>query len=78
MLTIIQIIKCFQCSVDINLINCSIYIQGCLPYKIPPCDHKIINRTRPRCDMNYIYPKCVDKCDKGYKIPFSKDLHFGK
>lgn len=37
-----------------------------------------MNGTRPSCDASEDHtPKCVEQCEKGYKIVYKKDRHFG-
>ncbi|GLV32083.1 Cathepsin B [Carabus blaptoides fortunei] len=52
--------------------------QGCQPYEIPPCEHHV-NGSRPSCNGDdHGTPKCQRACEKGYPVPYKKDLHFGK
>lgn len=51
--------------------------QGCQPYEIAPCEHHV-NGTRPACEEGGSTPKCHKQCEDGYRVPFKKDLHFGK
>ncbi|VVC33805.1 Cysteine peptidase, cysteine active site,Peptidase C1A, papain C-terminal,Cysteine peptidase [Cinara cedri] len=50
---------------------------GCIPYEVAPCEHHV-NGTRGPCKEGGKTPACVKKCQDGYKIPYEKDLHFGK
>lgn len=61
---------------SINYICYSYLIQGCIPYEISPCEHHV-NGTRGPCKEGGGTPKCVKKCESGYKIPYEKDLHYG-
>ncbi|XP_069692896.1 cathepsin B-like isoform X4 [Periplaneta americana] len=51
--------------------------QGCQPYLIEPCDHHI-NGSRKPCSIPQSTPKCVHKCENGYKISYKEDLRQGK
>lgn len=51
-------------------------MQGCIPYEISPCEHHV-NGTRGPCKEGGKTPKCVKKCESGYKIPYEKDLNYG-
>ncbi|KAJ3662906.1 hypothetical protein Zmor_007223 [Zophobas morio] len=51
--------------------------QGCRPYEIPPCEHHV-NGTRPPCSEGGGTPKCVQRCEDSYKVPYKTDLHYGK
>lgn len=38
-----------------------------------------MNGSRPSCDAEHDHtPKCRRICEKGYKIPYKNDRHFGK
>ncbi|XP_049868834.1 cathepsin B-like [Pectinophora gossypiella] len=52
--------------------------QGCMPYEIPPCDHHVPENRVPCTSDDNETPECVKRCEKGYKIPYKKDKHFGK
>lgn len=52
--------------------------QGCRPYEIAPCEHHV-NGTRPPCNGEEgKTPKCDQKCQKSYNVPYKTDKHFGK
>jgi len=36
-----------------------------------------VNGSRPPCEEGAT-PKCVEKCESGYKVSYNKDKHFGK
>lgn len=52
--------------------------QGCRPYSIEPCEHHV-NGSRKTCagDLDPT-PKCVQKCEDGYSLPYATDKHFGQ
>lgn len=55
-----------------------IYLKGCQPYIIEPCEHHV-NGSRPSCDSKEgKTPKCEHTCQKGYNVPYEKDKHYGK
>jgi len=50
--------------------------NGCWPYPFPPCEHHIPAGKYPVCPKDlYPTPKCVKKCQDGYPVEYSKDLH---
>jgi len=52
--------------------------QGCQPYEIAPCEHHVVG-PRPNCTGEEGHtPKCENTCESGYKVPYEKDLHFGR
>lgn len=52
--------------------------QGCVDYKIEPCEHHV-SGSRPACDGEEgKTPKCQEQCRPGYNVPYKKDRHFGK
>lgn len=51
--------------------------EGCQPYVIAPCEHHV-NGTRLPCTGEGKTPKCENKCQANYNVPFEKDKHFGK
>lgn len=52
--------------------------QGCQPYKIPACDHHVPGHLKP-CGKDITpTPSCSHECEKGYKIHYSRDKHYGK
>nr|CAD7392860.1 unnamed protein product [Timema cristinae] len=63
---------------DIGIVSGGSYNskQGCQPYKIKPCEHHV-NGTRLPCSGEGSTPKCFRSCEKGYDVPYKKDLHFG-
>ncbi|CAH0390838.1 unnamed protein product [Bemisia tabaci] len=56
--------------------------QGCMPYEAKHCSHRMGKDGKfPDCHSynETVVPKCVTACpNKGYKIAFAKDKHFGK
>jgi cathepsin B len=53
--------------------------DGCWPYPFKQCEHHTNKTHYPPCPSQlYPTPDCVDSCQKSYKTPFEKDLHFGK
>lgn len=53
-------------------------MQGCQDYQIAPCEHHVSGQ-RPSCSGEEgNTPKCVQKCQSGYNVPYRKDRHYGK
>ncbi|VEN36813.1 unnamed protein product [Callosobruchus maculatus] len=44
--------------------------NGCMSYPFPRCS--------PSCKERYDSPKCNKKCDKGSKLKYEEDKHYGK
>jgi len=49
--------------------------QGCRPYSIEACEHHV-NGSRKPCSGEGPTPKCVQKCEDGYTIPYESDKHY--
>jgi len=51
--------------------------SGCRPYSIKPCEHHS-NGTRQPCSSSIEpTPSCVQHCESGYDITYTKDKHYG-
>jgi hypothetical protein len=61
----------------LNVIVFYIFIQGCQPYAIAPCEHHV-NGSRIPCEEGRSTPRCVKQCEEGYDVPYNKDKHFGE
>ncbi|KAJ4431891.1 hypothetical protein ANN_20497 [Periplaneta americana] len=66
-----------ECSAIITTLTFVLCLQGCQPYLIEPCDHHS-NGSRKPCSIPQSTPKCVHKCENGYKISYKEDLRQGK
>ena len=54
--------------------------QGCMPYKMPACEHHV-KGNRPSCsDLNPkdLTPACKSKCESTYGKSYKQDKHFAK
>ena len=51
--------------------------EGCVSYKIPPCEHYISGDRTTCTDVNYT-PKCITKCQSGSNLTYANDKHFAK
>nr|AAT02230.1 cathepsin B-like proteinase [Triatoma dimidiata] len=51
--------------------------EGCQPYSIAPCEHHIPG-SRPPCRGEGHTADCRKQCEKGYSIPYDKDLHYAE
>ena len=61
----------------VNVMVFYIFVQGCQPYAIEPCEHHV-NGSRIPCEGGHGTPRCVKQCEEGYDVPYKKDKHFGK
>jgi len=56
----------------------SLFLTGCRPYSIPPCEHHV-NGSRPPCTgEGGETPKCSRHCEPGYSPSYKEDKHYGK
>uniref|UniRef100_A0A1B6C2V6 Peptidase C1A papain C-terminal domain-containing protein n=2 Tax=Clastoptera arizonana TaxID=38151 RepID=A0A1B6C2V6_9HEMI len=51
--------------------------QGCVPYKIAPCEHHV-NGSRMPCSGEGSTPKCEKVCQPNYNVNYESDKHYGQ